>query len=346
MRNTNDQVRGFHKARVKLSDDDRADIYAKAKSNRTRLRNGLAANDDPSPVGLNTQGSYAMRSMIQDASGNYDIDDGVYFRKQDLVGPQGGDKTALAARQMVCNAVKDERFNRAPEVHKNCVRVFYNEGYHVDLPVYRRAGTTNRSQARSTSLTSWSYELASTDWKPSDALSVTKWFNNRNSDLCSNSSTNGDSGQFVRVVRLMKAFARSRPHWGKKTASGFAISRLVSDEFVEAKDRDDIALRDTMRKIKDRLVWNSAVRHPTLNEDILAQGSTKAVFLRKKFEDKLGFLDVLYEVDCSHEDAMAAWDRVFYSDWFRAQPEPDSDDELGRKTSGPAVVKRGQTRYA
>ena len=142
MKNTNDQVRNFHKARVKLSNDERADIYARAKSNRTRVRNGLAANSDPNPVGLYTQDSYAMRSMIQDGSGDYDIDDGVYFRKEDLVGAQGADKTSLAARQMVCNAVQDKRFNRAPEVHKNCVRVFYNEGYHVDLPVYRRLATT------------------------------------------------------------------------------------------------------------------------------------------------------------------------------------------------------------
>ena len=144
----------------------------------------------------------------------------------------------------------------------------------------------------------------------------------------------------------MKAFARSRPHWGAKTASGFAISRLVSDVYVESKDRDDVALRETMKKIKDRLASNSAVRHPTLDEDILARGSTKAEFLRKKLADKLGYLDVLDRWNCTHDEAMAAWDKVFYSDWFGTQPDPDPDDELGRKTTGPAVVKRGQTRFA
>ena len=37
MKNCNDQVAGFERAEVRMSEDDRADIYGKAKSNRTRL---------------------------------------------------------------------------------------------------------------------------------------------------------------------------------------------------------------------------------------------------------------------------------------------------------------------
>ena len=71
------------------------------------------------------QGSYAMKTMVRDPDNDYDIDDGVYFHKEDLVGPRGAEMTSLQARQMVRDAVDDGRFKRAPEVCSNCVRVFY-----------------------------------------------------------------------------------------------------------------------------------------------------------------------------------------------------------------------------
>jgi hypothetical protein len=37
---------------------------------------------------------------------------------------------------MVRDAVDDDKFKKPPEVRPNCVRVFYEAGYHVDLPVY------------------------------------------------------------------------------------------------------------------------------------------------------------------------------------------------------------------
>ena len=75
--------------------------------------------------------------MVQDQHKDYDIDDGVYFHKDDLQGPKGGEKTALDAKKMVRKALHDDRFKMAPEVRTNCVRVYYNVGYHVDVPVYR-----------------------------------------------------------------------------------------------------------------------------------------------------------------------------------------------------------------
>src|SRR3546814_15006164 len=84
------------------------------------------------------QGSYAMKTMIVHPDNDYDIDDGVYFDKADLVGERGAEMTSLQTREMVRNAVDDGKFKKAPVARKNCVRVYYEAGYHVDLPVYRR----------------------------------------------------------------------------------------------------------------------------------------------------------------------------------------------------------------
>jgi hypothetical protein len=342
MKDCNEQVRGYHKSEVKMNDYGRDDIFSKAKANRRRLRNGLTRDGRPDPVGSRTQGSYAMRTMIHDPKGDYDIDDGVYFKKEDLVGERGAELSALAVRQMVCAALQDDRFAEQPTVLKNCVRIYYQEGYHVDVPAYRRVTTTDPF----TGVSSYKYELASADWKASDALSVTKWFGNQNKALCGDATGNGNNGQFVRVVRLVKAFARSRPHWNGKMASGFALTKLAAEHFLEVPDRDDRALRDVLRAIRDRLAYNDGVRHPTLDEYIAAPGSARTAFLYRKLNDKLPGLNVLDDADCTHDEAMRAWDKFFKSNWFRNQPDPADEEDLEEKTKAPAVIKSGGQGYA
>lgn len=342
MKDCNEQVRGYHQAEVKMNDYGRDDIFKKAKANRARLRNGLARDERPTPVGSRTQGSYAMRTMIHDPKGDYDIDDGVYFKKEDLVGERGAEMSALAVRQMVCAALQDERFSEKPEVLKNCVRIYYQQGYHIDVPAYRRIRTTDSL----TGIASDKYELASADWKSSDALSVTKWFKDRNKALCSDATGNGNNGQFVRVVRLVKAFARSRPHWSGKMASGFALTKLVEEHYREHNARDDQALREVLRAIRDRLAYNDSVRHPTLDETIAERGSARTGFLRRKLVDKLPHLDVLDDEDCTHHQAMRAWDKFFKTDWFGNQPDPADEEDLESKTKAPAVIKSGGQGYA
>src|SRR4051794_5263633 len=90
------------------------------------------------------------------------------FTKEALVGERGAPMSALAARQMVCAALQDKRFSGQPEVRNNCVRIYYASpnNYHVDVPVYRRTRVVDPL----TGVATYTYELASADWKASDAL--------------------------------------------------------------------------------------------------------------------------------------------------------------------------------
>lgn len=346
MYDTSVQVLGFHDAEVNLLSVERTNMRKRRNANRDRLKKGLANADKPSPIGQRTQGSYAMRTMVQDASTDYDIDDGVYFKNEKLVGPNGGEMSALAVRQMVCDALQDERFNTPPKVLKNCVRVHYNEGFHVDVPSYRRNVSTNAW----TGQTTYSYELASSDWKSSDALAVTKWFKERNEHH--SPDFDDTDGQFCRVVRLLKAFARSRPSWKPLTATGFMITKLTNDSFSASADRDDIALRETMKAIRWRLEWNKSIAHPTLtNETITHDNDARPGHFKDRLVENLRHLDVLDDAQCTHADAMAAWDKTFCTDWFSQQPSPDTDSggPGGTKSlASPAqpVEKRGGGRYA
>ena len=135
-------VRAYHNQDVTLPKTEQDKMGNRRNSNRERLRKGLEKAGKPGPIEFVAQGSYAMKTMVRDPDNDYDIDDGVYFRKEDLAGPRGAGMTSLQARQPVRNAVDDGRFKQAPEVRSNCVRIYYEAGYHVDLPVYRRVVPT------------------------------------------------------------------------------------------------------------------------------------------------------------------------------------------------------------
>ena len=343
MKDCNEQMKSFERSQVRMSEDDRADIYGKTKLNRNRLKTGLERNGSPKKIGSRTQGSHAMRTMIQNDRGDYDVDDGVYFTRDSLKDENDTDMSAPDARKMVSNALQDDRFADQPEPRNNCVRVYYKqEGYHVDVPVYREI----RAKDPFTGEEKKSYEIAAGDkWRASDPLANTKWFKDENTRRSQDATANGNDGQFVRIVRLVKALARSRSGWSNKISSGFAISKLVSEHFVQSDGRDDYAFRQTLKNITARLAWNDAIKHPVLNENIAESGDEKTKFLKEKIDENLNHLDVLDKLDCSHDEAMQAWDNLFYTDWFSKQPDP-SDKSQVEKASGPAVIKQGETRYA
>lgn len=333
----------YHNNKVSLPSEERDAIGDRRDTNRKRLKNGLERDEEPKPVGCHTQGSFAMRTMVQHPEKDYDIDDGVYFRKQDLVGKFGGDKTPSAAKEMARKAVHDDRFSRAPEVRTNCVRVYYNEGYHVDIPVYRRSVNANGS---------YIYELAGSSWRSSDPLAVTKWFRrenaNRSPDLL-------NSGQLCRVTRMMKAFARSRESWRSQIATGFIISKLVTEVYYPDAAREDRCVRATMQAIRDRLYASLEVQHPVLGEMLTRDAEdSRTRFLRDKLTWALEQLDVLDSSTCTQEQANKAWDTVFATTYFEdggkaVKSAVTSAAILGTTTltgaASAAVDRRGGGRY-
>ena len=155
-----DDITAYHNQKVTLPQEDRTAMRDRRNANRDRLKEGLEEKNDPQPFAFHKQGSYAMLTMVQHDDNAYDIDDGVYFNKEDLVGDRGGEMSALDARKMVRDAVDDGSFKTAPEVRENCVRVLYAAGYHVDMPVYRK-----RIEKKLWGLDEEIFEIAGSDWK-------------------------------------------------------------------------------------------------------------------------------------------------------------------------------------
>lgn len=309
----------FHDDKVRLSETIQEKLRNHRDANRERLIKGLNENKKAKPFGFLIQGSYDMETIIQHPKNDYDIDDGVIFKSEDLRGPQDGWLSPLQVRQMVCEAVQDSRFNKPPEVRTKCVRVHYEEGHHVDIPAYRQV----------TSILGRTYlELASAEWRESNPKSVTEWFDNQVKAL--SPDEDGTRQQMRRSVRLLKAFAKSRESWDMP--SGFILSVLISEKYKPMSRRDDVSFHETIRGISSRLQGDLTVRHPIVEEQLTKTSEDpQMVELKSQLIKGLEGLQVLHDNDCTKKAALQAWGKFFNSDFF------DKYIDDGEKGRGPTI---------
>lgn len=304
-------VRAYHDKQVVLAQADQSAMRSRRDANRRRLEKGLAKAERAAPDEFVKQGSYAMKTMLQHPDNDYDVDDGVYFLKEDLVGSRGGEMSAYDARWMVRDAVDDSsaNFKDPPEVRPNCVRIYYVQGYHVDMPVYRRVEVDGEVR----------YELASSaGWCRSDARDVTKWFEDA-------LAATGQTYLLRRLVRYVKKFAKSRPSWSGRVLSGFGITVLAIERNHLDVVRDDRSLYETMRLIRDRLDRDLVVEHPVTPDTRITAGDedAKAKCLRTHLGEALDWLEPLFEADCTRKKALSCWDKVFNTTFFSERHEEE-----------------------
>lgn len=304
------QIQAYEDQKVNLSEAVRQDLYAKREANRNRLKVNL-----PERIKIKdfiAQGSMAIRTTVQEADGNYDIDDGVAFYAETLKGAIIGffDLDSDEVREMVCEALKDDKFSKQPEIIGNCVRVYYAEGYHVDVPSFRvnDAGTSEESQ-----------ELAGKDgWRSSDPTQINVWFEARVQKL---NFIQEDSGsQFRRTVRLLKRFARSRGNkWNMP--NGLKLTMLADECFERSAERDDKAFYFLLENMNQRLnanlvVYNRAQNRSERNELTKTESDDNMVELRQHIAEALRRLAVLLDEHATHENVREAWEWVFQSNGF------------------------------
>ncbi|MDI1245943.1 MAG: hypothetical protein PSV24_11125 [Rhodoferax sp.] len=324
----NSEMANFHREKVMLTNAQQTHMRERRDAGRTRLKNGLDLNQYSHPEDMESQGSYQMRTMVQDDNNDYDIDDGLYFKDSALTDQDGKSLSPLAVRERICEALKwDGRFKKEASVKNNCVRQDYSLGYHIDMPVYRIINTKNEDDEYIKY-----FELASRDeWIKSDARAVTKWFNGKVGELNRGES---DGSQMRRVTKLTKKFAR-REDWKEETTSGICITKLIVDHFVFATDRDDKALRDTWIAIKTKLDESTVIEHPVLDGIQLASEDEKTIcFFRDCLNENLKILQELDNDSCTREKAREVWNEVFNTTYFTNQPK----NEDANKSSAASLV--------
>lgn len=247
-----------------------------------------------------------MHTLNRHPDGDYDIDTAVIFDEANLPA------SPLDARKRVAEALLQSGVNflRNPETRTNAVTVWYAEGHHVDLAVYRRT-------------TSGRLEHAGPTWTARNPAEVTEWFAGRVETLSPFWMIDVETKQLRRVVRFVKRFCTSRRSWS--LPGGMIATTLVAEMYVADRSRDDRSLRNTLIAVRDRIGRNERVYSPVDSSvELTARPKCAAQVrrLKKRLDEVLPKLDVLDDPKCDEATAHTAWNAVFRHDFFEAEPKP------------------------
>ena len=204
---------------------------------RDKIRNDFAKNHADYKPTFFTQGSSKLGTMIRTKDDECDMDDGVYFQIKPNV---SGTTIQGWVKDAVYNATSS-----SPEHRRKCIRVLYKGDYHIDLPVYYKQVNDNHPNLA----------IKNNDWEESDPKEFIEWFKNKRDD----------KGQLVRIVRYLKAWGDNKRN---KMPCGLVMS-VLAEKSIKYNDRDDIALRDTLKEIKNVLSFNWSCIMPVVPFDNL-----------------------------------------------------------------------------
>lgn len=275
---------------IKLGDGERSLLGRVRDSLREKMSRRFASLSQ-SEIGNHTlihqsQGSYVMDTIIKPVDDDFDLDDGVYFlgglNEEQRPTPDNFHKWVLHA------VGHDENYADVTD-KDTCVRVRYKEEkFHIDLPIYYTNSPATSDLAHKAD-----------GWTISHPVEFIEWFEEKvksgfqkgfilESRMFSNfekwtSDIRKEDAQLRRIVRYLKGWA---DHLRGEMPPGIVMTILAAENFSE-NDRDDIALRDTLVKIKETLDGNGCkcLRPTTPKDEDLFAGYS---FSRKKyFMDRL-----------------------------------------------------------
>ena len=326
MKDCSNDILNYHDDEVTLSLTTRENLRGNRDANRDRMKRGLEKNKKPKPDEFIIQGSYAMKTMTQHATNDYDIDDGAAFAEEKLKDQNGTAFTPHQAKEMVRDAlVEGGGLAEDPIVKKNCVRVKYAAGHHVDIPVYRIRGSSSSAKK----------ELAGEEWRDSNPTEITDWFRREEK----NTHLQGEAEpQVRRLVRHVKR--NSRCNLEGKSPSGLILTILTAEQHKNYDSREDRVLREVLRKIRDRLLVDSVVRNPANSSEILtrAKDVEKINAFIDQIASSLKTLEVLDKSSCRRSEALKAWKTVLKTDYFNGEIDKAETDEKSHAAAAVAAT--------
>jgi hypothetical protein len=324
MANNHEQFIEFN-SNVKLDDNKKNEL----KKNRDALRKKITKYFDDKKSNevkpkFSAQGSFMMHTIVNpipteetEDDGNvkklypYDLDDGVYF-----IDNIDNRKAQSTYHNWIYDAVKDHTSKGA--IKKNtCVRVLYADGHDIDLPIYFKEIKTGDEE----SIPQLAHK--SEGYIDSDPREFYKWFNSESND------------QLKRIVRYLKAWRdKQNKAYSTKLPSGLVLTILATNDYLE-NDRDDIAFRDTLKKIKATIDSDYQCKRPTTkkDEDLLEKYS------ESHFKDRLSKL--IYAGDkaiseSNSKEGCKRWQK-YLGDRFLCSNVKDELKDLSNSYSEPAL---------
>ena len=227
MANLNSEFQDFYKD-LQITNTKRKSLVVSHKNLRKRIKNHFKENHPDYKPKFYIQGSYKMGTTIRTKDDECDLDDGCYFIPKP-------DVAAATLQNWVFEAV-DGTVDATPIRKNKCIRVNYNAGYHIDLPVYRKESDDNTAENPELAVRKSGYEQ-------SDPKEVVEWFLKKKKD----------NDTLVRIVSYLKSWCDTVRG---SMPPGLAMTILASNNQKKHTGRDDIALRDTLKAIRSSLEKN------------------------------------------------------------------------------------------
>lgn len=288
------EFNSFYKNHVVLPNDKQNELRKKKNLNINRLESGLKEynTDNGTDYKISetrVQGSMAMSTVVQNDSNDYDIDVAIVFEKVNLNGMGPG-----AVKNVIVDALKRKctNFKAEPEAKTNCVRIIYQDGYHVDFAIYQRYKEYEGSE--------YSYEHAGSSWSPRNPSAINNWF----------SAEIKDKGDCLRkCIRFSKMFCKSRSSW--VNMPGGLLQTVLCDEKIQnTYTRIDECFYYTMNEVKERLANSIEVYNPTdttISLLLTQNHRTEMINWLSRLSTKLVNLNILFDSGCTYENAKNAW---------------------------------------
>ena len=270
MANCNEHFIEFN-GKIRLTDSRRKELKGSRKELRKKVRKWFKENrpDELQPK-FSGQGSLPMDTIINPLPRKitkgaeektvlyYDVDDGIYFEGEKSA--KDRDSTS-SYHDWVYEAVKGHT-NQDPLDKDTCIRTLFADGHNIDHPIYYKKGDVP--------------ELAhkKDGWIDSDPRAFMDWFN---------AKAEADP-QLRSLVRYTKAWCDLKEFEKddmRQMPSGLVMSILCAENAVYRKDRDDIALKETLLNIQSKLQKEFVCYRPTTpeGEDLLANFTHKDYFM-------------------------------------------------------------------
>lgn len=290
---------------------------------RKKIGNKFDEKDRKTPKHC-TQGSYAMHTAIMPLEEDeFDLDNGVYLQGY-LV-----DQDEWPSTQTVHSWVKDAvdgHTSNTPIDKNTCVRVIYEDKYHIDLPIYIMGEDEGKNEV--------AYLAHKTKgWVKSDPKAFTKWFQ----------GYVNDNGQQVRhIVKYLKAWK----DYKNIDIKGMAITILVCENLGLTDNREDVSLLDTVTNIIDTIEDNFHCFKPVTptDEDLFENVSetTKSSIITgfKNLKNKLD--KAIYEKK-NEKEATDLLKKMFGE---RFPDGEEADKSIYEKTATPIKLGKEDSHFA
>jgi hypothetical protein len=318
------ELNKFYEDHVRLDADQRKKLAGYRDASLERVTTGLKLLGEERKTSYKSytksigQGSYTMHTLNQHPNDEYDIDEALIFAKDDLPAK------AADARQLIADALVKAggNFRKEPEARTNAVTVWYADGAHVDFAIYREVQGILGSKL----------EHAGPDWGKRDPEAVTKWFKEQVSEKSPSLLITVEKDQLRRIVRWIKAFARSRLSWS--LPGGMILTVLTVETYKLDRNRDDVSLYKTLRALKTRLASSLDAISPidsSVNLTVKPAIKKQMELLVEKLDKALTYLAILEKDDCTRKQALVAWGKFFNHDFWGEVAEAEGPaDEVSK----------------